>query len=152
MLIGKHLKNVMGLLVTVCLLSVASGQAEDGAPARSVIFFIGDGMGPQIVSIVKLYAERSLGRDLNMVQLANTGTTGYMTTHAEDRMVTDSAASGTAMATGHKTNNGVVGMTPDGEVVANLFKIKRFSAAIRLGVAGNEQIKIFIQIEISFQT
>jgi alkaline phosphatase len=123
MLIGKHLKKVIGLIVTICLLSVPSGQAEDSAPARSVIFFIGDGMGPQIVSIVKLYAERSLGRDLNMVQLANTGATGYMTTHAEDRMVTDSAASGTAMATGHKTNNGVVGMTPDGEVVANLFEM-----------------------------
>lgn len=123
MAMRKHLENVMGLFVTACLLSVGFGWAEESAPARSLIFFIGDGMGPQIVSIVNLYAERSLGRDLSMVRLANTGTTGYMTTHAEDRMVTDSAASGTALATGHKTNNGMVGMTPDGEVVGNLFEM-----------------------------
>jgi alkaline phosphatase len=85
--------------------------------------FIGDGMGPQIVSVVKMYAESSLGRDLNMVNLANTGATGYMTTHPEDKLVTDSAASGTAIATGHRTNNGMVGVTPDGESVANLFEI-----------------------------
>jgi alkaline phosphatase len=90
--------------------------------ARSVIFFIGDGMGPQIVSIAKIYSEQSLGTDLNMVRLANTGTTGYMTTHSADRLVTDSAASGTAMATGVRTNNGVVGMTPDGMMLRNLFE------------------------------
>jgi alkaline phosphatase len=112
----------------VCLLAAAflvwftSGWADDGATSRSMIFFIGDGMGPQIVSIVKLYAEEALGRDLNMVLLANSGATGYMTTHSEDRMVTDSAASGTAMATGHRTNNGMVGVTPDGETVSNLFE------------------------------
>jgi alkaline phosphatase len=87
-----------------------------------MIFFIGDGMGPQIVSIAKIYAEEVLGSGLNMVKLANTGTTGYMTTHSEDKLVTDSAASGTAMATGHKTGNGIVGMSPDGDVFENLFE------------------------------
>lgn len=119
----QQLKYVTGALVLVLLLSFTFAWADDNAPARSTIFFIGDGMGPQIVSIVKLYAERALGRDLNMVLLANTGTTGYMTTDSEDRMVTDSAASGTALATGHRTNNGMVGVTPDGEAVANLFEV-----------------------------
>jgi alkaline phosphatase len=53
-----------------------------------------------------------------------------MTTHAEDKLVTDSAASGTALATGHRTNNGMVGVTPDGEPVANLFE-----AAVKQGKA-----------------
>jgi alkaline phosphatase len=57
-----------------------------------------------------------------MVGLANTGTTGYMTTHSEDRLVTDSAAAGTALATGSKTSNGVVGMSSDGERLKNLFE------------------------------
>lgn len=119
----QHSRHVVAFAVLALLLSFTFCWAEDDAPARSVIFFIGDGMGPQIVSIVKVYAERSLGRDLNMVGLANTGTTGYITTHAEDRLVTDSAASGTALATGHKTNNGMVGVTPDGEIVTNLFEV-----------------------------
>jgi alkaline phosphatase len=89
-------------------------------PAGSVVFFIGDGMGPEIVSIAKIYSERSLGADLNMVTLANTGTAGYQTTHAADKLVTDSAASGTALATGEKTNNGIVGMSADGRRLENL--------------------------------
>jgi alkaline phosphatase len=112
-----------GMVLAACALAFNLGQAEGRAPARSAILFIGDGMGPGIVSIVKLYAERSLGRELNMVRLANSGTTGYMTTHAEDRMVTDSAAAGTALATGCKTDNGMVGVTPEGEVVASLFEL-----------------------------
>ncbi len=119
----QQLRCVMGLFMTVFVLAGSAAWAEEGSPARSAIFFIGDGMGPQIVSIVKIYAEESLGRDLNMVNLANTGTTGYMTTHANDRMVTDSAASGTALATGHKTNNGMIGVDPDGDTVENLFEM-----------------------------
>ena len=96
--------------------------AEEELPRASVIFFIGDGMGPQIVSIAKIYSEHSLGADLNMVRLANTGTAGYQTTHSADKLVTDSAASGTALATGEKTNNGLVGMSPDGRELENLFE------------------------------
>ena len=95
---------------------------SNGPPAERVIFFIGDGMGPQIVSIAKIYSEMSLEANLSMVQLANTGVTGYMTTHSQDRLVTDSAASGTAMATGVKTTNGGVGTAPGGRKLVNLFE------------------------------
>ena len=116
-------RRVIPFLALALLFSFPLSNARGDAPAQSAVFFIGDGMGPQIVSIVKLYAERSLGRNLNMVELANTGFTGYMTTHPEDKLVTDSAASGTALATGQRTNNGMVGVTPDGEAVANLFEV-----------------------------
>jgi alkaline phosphatase len=118
----KRLMHLLAIVIGVTVTVVSCVRAEDAAPARSAILFIGDGMGPQIVSIVKVYAERSLGRELNMVRLANTGVAGFMTTHSEDRLVTDSAASGTAIATGFKTNNGVVGMTSDGEEARNLFE------------------------------
>ncbi|WP_371925834.1 alkaline phosphatase [Halobacillus sp. A5] len=45
---------------------------------------------------------------------------GMMKTYSEDTEVTDSAAAGTAMATGHKTNNGMIGVTPDGEKVDSI--------------------------------
>ena len=99
-------------------LAESSGQSV----VRSMILFVGDGMGPQILSIGNIYSEVSLGTELNMVGLANTGVTGYMTTHSEDKLVTDSAASGTAMACGYKTNNGVVGMASDGQSLVNLFE------------------------------
>ena len=121
---GVRRTSIVFHTVAFCITFIAGAcfSGRDGAPARSAVLFIGDGMGPQIVSIVKVYAERSLGRELNMVRLANSGVTGLMTTNAEDKLVTDSAASGTAMATGSKTNNGVLGMTSDGQVVKNLFE------------------------------
>ncbi len=109
---------VMGVVDVGQVLSEDSGDVI----SRSLIFFVGDGMGPEIVSIAKIYSEESLGKELNMVKLANTGETGYMTTHSQDRLVTDSAASGTAMATGQKTNNGMVGVSPDGQICTNLFE------------------------------
>ncbi|MDZ5711412.1 alkaline phosphatase [Jeotgalibacillus haloalkalitolerans] len=45
---------------------------------------------------------------------------GLMQTYSADTEVTDSAAAGTAMATGEKTNNGMVGVTPDGEQVDSI--------------------------------
>lgn len=43
------------------------------------------------------------------------GTFGLLTTHPADAMVTDSAAAATAMSTGAKTNNYMIGVTPDGK-------------------------------------
>lgn len=45
---------------------------------------------------------------------------GLMKTHSANSEVTDSAAAGTAMATGVKTNNGMVGVTPDGKEVDSI--------------------------------
>jgi alkaline phosphatase len=113
------------LLTATCLLVFCFAPARAGteAPARSVILFIGDGMGVQITSIAVLYAEKELARELNMVRLANQGATGLVTTHSADKLVTDSAGSGTAIATGVMTNNGMVGIAPDGGVLQNLFEV-----------------------------
>ncbi len=97
---------------------------------HSVVLFIGDGMGIGIISIGKMYSEVSLGAELNMTELASSGTVGYVTTHSKTGPVTDSAASGTAIATGSKTANGVVGMTEDGDFLDNLFEL-----AARQGIA-----------------
>jgi alkaline phosphatase len=98
------------------------GRPEMGPQAKSLILFIGDGMGPEIVSLAKIYSDKVLGRDLNCALLANAGSVGMTTTYSSDRLVTDSAASGTALATGSKTNNGAVGIAPDGAVLENIFE------------------------------
>jgi alkaline phosphatase len=114
-------------LLCMAALSLVPGSAGASsgtdAPARSLILFIGDGMGVQIMSIAALYAKTEMAAELNMIKLANQGATGLVSTHSADRLVTDSAASGTAIATGVMTNNGVVGMAPDGGVLQNLFEV-----------------------------
>lgn len=120
------LKTTAVLLLAIALSLAVCGicaSAETAAPARSVILFIGDGMGVQLMSIAVLYAEKELDSDLNMIRLADRGATGLVITSSADKLVTDSAASGTAIATGVMTNNGVVGMDPHGGVLQNLFEV-----------------------------
>jgi alkaline phosphatase len=75
---------------------------------RHVIVCIGDGMGFQHVDLARHYAgpTKRLWMDLLPV-------TGQVTTHSANRDVTDSAAAGTALACGIKTDNGMIGMNPD---------------------------------------
>jgi alkaline phosphatase len=101
----------------------ASTACGAGTEERSVILLIGDGMGPQILSIGKMYSDMELGATLNIENLADNGTAGYMSTQSADKLVTDSAASGTAISCGRKTDNGRVGVLPDDTPVDNIFDI-----------------------------
>ena len=80
---------------------------------RNVILLIGDGMGVGAVNAA-LYAN---GGELTMTNLR---TVGFVRTQSADNFTTDSAASGTAYATGQKTNNGYLGMNPAKEVIPNI--------------------------------
>lgn len=78
----------------------------DSCSPKNVIFCIGDGMGFEAVKAAGYYA------------YGETGTLSFeafphhaeMATYAADSPMTDSAAAATAMATGHKVNNGVISM------------------------------------------
>ena len=50
---------------------------------------------------------------------------GLMHTWAADILATDSAAAATAMATGYKTDKGVIGLLPDGRSLVTLFEAAR---------------------------
>ncbi|WP_078592904.1 alkaline phosphatase [Evansella clarkii] len=65
--------------------------------------------------------------------------TGMMTTHSHNNRVTDSAAAGTAMAAGVKTNNGVIGLDPDGEEVETILEAAK-KAGKATGLVANATI------------
>ena len=69
----------------------------------NIIIMIGDGMGLTQISS-GMYANN------NSTALEGFEYVGLSKTHALDKLVTDSAASGTAMACGVKTYNGVIGI------------------------------------------
>lgn len=76
---------------------------------------IGDGMG-----LSQMYATYTATRDnLNMTRCPNFA---LVKTFSVDDYITDSAAAGTAIATGHKTNNGMIGMLPDKTMVKSILK------------------------------
>jgi alkaline phosphatase len=81
------------------------------ARVRNVILLIGDGMG---VGPVAFARTRAAGPD-GKLYMERMPVTAFVRTHSADALVTDSAAAATALATGFKTNNGMVSVRPDGK-------------------------------------
>ena len=90
-------------------LAVPLDKNQTSDTPQNVILLIGDGMGPGAVKLTSLYQHKADGR-LVMQQLP---VATMCTTRSASSDVTDSAASATAIASGHKTNNGLLGVNPD---------------------------------------
>lgn len=52
---------------------------------------------------------------------------GNVRTHSNNNLVNDSAAAGTALATGFKTQNGMIGVQPDGSLVGNILEAAKLN-------------------------
>jgi alkaline phosphatase len=122
-----------GATVLACLAGVIGGfmtgrmAADDGdrtaalrealttGPVRNVILFIGDGMGDSEITLARNYALGASGR-LALDALPLTGAyTTYSVQESHPTLpdyVPDSAATGTAWATGNKTSNGRISTSP----------------------------------------
>ena len=74
---------------------------------KNIIFMIGDGMGVAQVSATQI------AQDYEPMEMERATYVGLQKTYSANSRVTDSAAAGTALSTGYKTNNGMVGMSPD---------------------------------------
>jgi len=89
------------------------GKAKKTPPPQAnqkvenVIFMVPDGYSASYATNYRWYKGEETVLDSMLV--------GMMRTHSANSEVTDSAAAGTAMATGEKTNNGMISMSPEGE-------------------------------------
>lgn len=84
--------------------------------AKNIILFIGDGMG-----VPHLYAGMTKnGQPFNLEKFPYSG---LCKTYSADNYITDSGAGGTAIASGQKTNNGMIGVKPDGTPVSSITEI-----------------------------
>ena len=82
--------------------------------AKYVFYFIGDGMGVNQVNGTETYLAALEDRiGIEPICFAQFPVTGLVTTFSGTNGVTDSAAGGTALATGQKTKNGALGLTTD---------------------------------------
>ena len=124
----KNVRRIISLLlasVSCCSLFACGGKSsgekeyvphdwsqgpiilDNVTQAKNVILLIGDGMGPNQIKAGEIFK----GEELVMQQFP------YSTkveTRSADSSVTDSAAAGTALSTGTRTNNGYVGKHPNG--------------------------------------
>ncbi|WP_331253019.1 alkaline phosphatase [Pseudomonas luteola] len=97
-------------------------------PAKNVILLIGDGMGDSEITIARNYAEGAGGYFKGIDALP---VTGQYTHYSLDRKtgkpdyVTDSAASGSAWATGTKTYNGAISVDIKGQPQKTLLELAK---------------------------
>ena len=85
-----------------------------GKKVKNIIFMIGDGMGLEQLSTAWVVNNRHLNITDNFPYV------GLQWTYSASKLVTDSAAAGTALATGSKTNNGMIATSPDGQPLETL--------------------------------
>ena len=123
------------LSLCVALLFSIAAMAQNGK-AKYVFYFIGDGMGVNQVNGTETYLAAMEGRiGTSPLCFAQFPHVGLVTTFSGTNGVTDSAAGGTALATGHKTKNGAIGMETDLSTKAKSIAEKAKAEGKAVGIA-----------------
>lgn len=102
------------ITLSIILATILNAEAQE---VKNIIYLIGDGMGLTSVSmmLIENNYEPTIFDKADNIALQKS--------YSLDNRVTDSAASGTALATGHKTNNTVLGQLPDGTALESLMEV-----------------------------
>lgn len=111
----KPFGNRWSALTIILLLTISCGGSGGEAIPKSIILIIADGMGIGQHTMSYYYNDRYAPAAFDHV--------GLMATHPADRTkVTDSAAGGTAIAAGVKTNRTVVGLDENNQPVKSVLE------------------------------
>lgn len=121
----------LSLLLSFLLL-VLSSYAQQ---AKYVFYFIGDGMGVNQVQGTELYRGELEGKiGITPIWFTQFPYATTATTFSATNGVTDSAAAGTALATGNKTQNGTIGMKQDLQTEVSSVAVWAKNKGCRVGV------------------
>ncbi|TAM08052.1 MAG: alkaline phosphatase [Paraburkholderia sp.] len=108
------MSTIKCIAAALAAVGFACSPAQAAGQAKNVIFFLGDGMGPTVVTASRIYKVGESGQ-LTMDTLKHTA---RVKTFSNDAQTTDSAPSMSAYMTGVKMNNEVLSMSPDTIAVA----------------------------------
>lgn len=127
-------------LLLGALFASAATLSMSAADAKYIFYFIGDGMGMGPVMTAQSYNRVILKNDkpLLMMQFP---TVSWCQTYSASSLITDSAAAGTALSTGTKTRNSMLGMAPDTTDVisiARIFKDAGYGVGVVTSVAPDD--------------
>ena len=128
------MKKLFLLLSILC--SAFAGFADDSQAPKYVFYFIGDGMGLGHVNIAQTYWRTHVDAE-NPLTMYQFPIALACNTYSAKNHITDSAAAGSALSTGTKTRNGMLGMDADTVAtysVALDYKNKGYGIAIATSV------------------
>ncbi len=122
------MKKNLVLVITCILAFMVSIVPADARKNKAfepdikyVFYMIGDGMGISSVYGAEIY-NRATGNGPENINFNHFPVRTVVTTHSATSLVADSAAAGTALATGHETDKGNVGVNVDGKSVNGLME------------------------------
>ncbi|MFI3303299.1 MAG: alkaline phosphatase [Rikenellaceae bacterium] len=154
------MKRLLAIFIAFVFVSCISNETVSGVKsegdislnnkAKYIFYFIGDGMSASQVRLAEAaltasefqenYARHSnstsIIEELNIKSLS---VTGLATSNAQNRYITDSAAAGTALATGHKTNVGVISESADGEKLETIAETLK-GQGMKIGIVSSVSI------------
>ena len=106
-----------GMMIAILLMAVYVS-----AEVKYIFYFIGDGMGANQVLSAEMYRSAAQGQALGRVQtlMSQMPYSGQISTYSASNGITDSAAAGTCLASGHKTNNGTLGLNAQGDTIYSI--------------------------------
>lgn len=114
------MKHLTSLLCLVLLLTGCTANDQDRPEeVKNLIYLIGDGMGLAQFSMLEIE------NDYAPTAFSEAERVSLVTTRSLNNRVTDSAAAGTALATGSKTNNSMLGQLPDSTVLTSMMELAR---------------------------
>lgn len=130
----KTSKRIISLLLGIIMLfsnmSLIFAAGNDEIGIKNIIFMIPDGGG-----MAPFYLADKVKQAGGMTHISAYATpvekgemvikpylVGAETTHSANAEITDSAASGTALSSGYKTNNAMIGVSPDKKPHANILE------------------------------
>jgi len=103
---------------------------------KNVILLIADGMGANDILLSAKYGTENYDFGLVLDRIPHHG---LATTRSASHKVTDSAAAGTALATGTKTANGILGMDKTWKPLKNISEIAR-EQGMKVGIVTDDSI------------
>ncbi len=109
-----------GIISTAAAIIIGAASISASSP-KYIFYYIGDGMGMGQVMGAEAYNRTVKGSDDNLLMM-RFPVSSVATTYSASSPVTDSAAAGTALSSGVKTNNGMLGVTPDSTAVNSIAK------------------------------
>ena len=122
------------LLAALAAAATLSMTADD---AKYVFYFIGDGMGLGHVNATEAYNRDVLKNDTPILMMTFP-VASQARSYSASSPITDSAAAGTALSTGFKTKNSMIGMNPDSVPVSSI-AVDFMNAGYAVGVGTTVQ-------------
>ena len=115
----QFFKQIKFIFAVSLVLLFMAAPVLAGQP-KYVFYFIGDGLGAAQRQFSEFFLQEKLKNQNSQLIMNTFEVAGINTTYCADSLITDSAAAATALASGVKTNKGVIGKDVNGNSVKTL--------------------------------